>query len=381
MEVIEKKDFDLIWDRLPELQNRHSSLWWFFLLFPRQERGFGPKQMMFVIVSKAGEWLGINHKWFSGLRPPLNGNSRQPDKTAPDEFNATVLGWIYDGRQMHEGLVHQVAKATLSPEGSLTAWSEVENGRRYGGEMRSGGTRPYGITAEFAGQKGSASFEVWGDPASEVMTPANTLTLETPLGGTDVLAWRHMQFEGEFASPGGREHLAGIGYFQRICLNINPFPWKWIWSAFEDGSVFSAFIPYLGPHLLRRGDWFFPNIVEKATVPIKGGAYFFWPDTHDLVQFDRRRITPLLSDKPYPDFLIECRSSAGDYLTYRAVSYSHAQVLLDERILKVVPMRYNYNEYMFQIEDLAGQVGGRPVNKKTVGQGFGNIEYTWGLGA
>jgi hypothetical protein len=42
--------------------------------------------------------------------------------------------------------------------------------------------------------------------------------------------------------------------------------------------------------------------------------------------------------------------------------------------------RYNYNEYLFRMGDLEGMVRGKAINESTVGKGWGNLEYTWGLG-
>ena len=43
----QKRVFDLIWSQMPHMPNRMSSSWWFFLLFPKGEDGYGPKQFMF----------------------------------------------------------------------------------------------------------------------------------------------------------------------------------------------------------------------------------------------------------------------------------------------------------------------------------------------
>jgi hypothetical protein len=133
--------------------------------------------------------------------------------------------------------------------------------------------------------------------------------------------------------------------------------------------------------LLRRGDWFFPQAMERAMIRVKGGGYFSWGDTRETVTFDSLRAAPVFGAKPWPDFEVEARSAAGDFLRFRAASYAHAQVLLDEKVLRFVPFRYNYNEYLFEVAELDGRIGGRAVTAATVGQGYGNCEYTWGLGA
>ena len=44
---------------MPERQNRHSSTWWFFLLFPQGPDGYGPRQLMFTIAARRGREMRI----------------------------------------------------------------------------------------------------------------------------------------------------------------------------------------------------------------------------------------------------------------------------------------------------------------------------------
>ena len=59
--------FDLIWSQMPEMQHRTSSSWWFFLLCPKEESGYGPRQLMFSIATRAGKQIRINGSWLPGL--------------------------------------------------------------------------------------------------------------------------------------------------------------------------------------------------------------------------------------------------------------------------------------------------------------------------
>lgn len=91
---------DLIWTQMPELQNRNSSSWWFFLLLPKQEEGYGPKQMMFVMASRAGEAVAINRVWQPGL------DLTRPLGPVEEQFNTHAHCWIYDGKTMHEDILN-----------------------------------------------------------------------------------------------------------------------------------------------------------------------------------------------------------------------------------------------------------------------------------
>jgi hypothetical protein len=278
-------------------------------------------------------------------------------------------------------LVNQPVVATLAREGWLRGWAEAADGQCYGAELRAEPSHPSGINAHFVGEKGSARFTVWADDPARLTSPAESVRVRTPLGGGHSIGWQRFAFRGDFTYPGCQESLEGIGYFQRVCVNFPTFPWKWIWAAFEDHSIFSGFVPYVGLHLLRRGDWFFPHRLETMTLPIKASSYFAWGDSLTMVAFDQIRVVPTRLDREYPEFTVECRSAAGDLLAYQIEPYGHAGLKLDRGLFGGLwQSTFNYNEYMFRVRDLRGQVGGRPVNASTVGNGFGNIEYTWGFG-
>lgn len=365
---------DSIWTQMPELQNRNSSSWWFFLLLPEQAEGYGPKQMMFVLASRAGETVAINRIWQPGL------DLKRPRSPFEDQFNTHAHSWIYDGERMHS-ILNQPIVATVSKQGYVGGWVNGDGRQRYGAEIRAGDAGPFSLEAVFEGPEGYGRFTTWGDERSETTRPFEATNIVTPLGGANMIAWRRLSFRGEFCSPGGMEQLQGVGYFQRVSLNVPAFPWKWIYAVFEDKSIFSGYIPYVGLNFLRKGDWFYADAVESKTISISQNAFFVWGDSLEMVRFNRLRVTPHIRRDEYPDFTVECRSAAGDHIAYRIESYAHAQVLMDRPLLKGrLLSSYNYNEYMFRVKELRGVVGGRDLTQAGLGNGFGNIEYNWGLG-
>ena len=371
-----------IWDWYPEKTNPFSSLWWFYLLLPRHEDGsYGPKQIMFVLVSAAGERVKVNGTEYDGL--PL----RNVDGTRPAHREQPIpgyaLGWMYNGQRMYDKLIDETVVARLAKGQSIYAWNE----RGYGGEIvRSDGdgNPPLAMDARFCGVQGGGEFRVWGDPTAEISSP-HASAIDTPLGGADTLAWRHIHFEGAFTSPSGTETLSGIGYFQRICLNILPFPWKWIWAAFGDGSIFSCFIPYVGPHMARRGDLLYPHWLENLTVSIMPSGYFSRArnsaTTLETTHFKTVRVGVQPQNGSYPQFVVYCQAENDDFLSFRLHPYAHNQVVLERPKLKRRWWSlYNYNEYLFRTEALTGRIGGKPLDTEAMSPGYGNLEYTWGLG-
>jgi len=369
---------DRIWTQYPDRQNRTSSSWWWFILFPEGDDGYGPEQLMFSIASRAGDRIRVNDIPMAGLDV-----DRQIDGGVDggvDEFSAISVGWYGDDEAVHDRLVNQPATARLT-DGSISAWADGEEEKR-GGEIRASTDRPLGLEAHFAGEKGEAKFEAWGDLQNRVDSPVQAMDTHTALGGMDLVAWRRMWFEGEFDLPDGPEQLEGICYFQRVCLNLPLFPWKWIWAFFPDGTAFSAFIPFLGPQVLRRGYRFFDSErVERLTVPVKQSALWESSTGDRIVEFESATIEPVFDGGPHPHFKVEVSDDNGNYIEFTATSYGHARNYIDRPLLGgLTESHWSYNEYLFRMEDLKGNIEGQRINKETMGQGFGTLEYACGLG-
>lgn len=369
--------YDLIWSQMPEMQKPTSSSWWFFILFPREREGYGPRQMMFSIAARAGEQIRINDCWLPGL--DLN----RPITGGVDRFSAMVNGWYCDGGQVYEDFVKSTAVTTLSaPDAFIQCTTTQPDGRPLGLEIGRGNGRPLTLEAHVYGQKGSAHFEAWGDLDCLHNSPHESINLDTPLGGTHFIAWRRMNFRGEFDLPTGRETLEGLGYFQRVCLNVPTFPWKWIWALFPDGSMFSAYVPYVGLNLLRRGYHFFgSNQKEQTAVSILPAGFWDWAGASEQITFTTARVTPVLGLGRHPQFDVQVSNKQGDFVNFRAAPYGHTNLYIDRPLLGGwLRSHWNYNEFMFRMAGLNGRVQNKPITQDTMGQGFGSLEYTWGLG-
>ncbi|MDH5401607.1 MAG: hypothetical protein OEY49_03870 [Candidatus Heimdallarchaeota archaeon] len=367
--------FNEIWNHRPELQNWSSSSWWFFLLLPKQKTGYGPKQMMFTYASRVGKEISVNKVWQKGMH--LN------RKREPDEFMTTVVGWINDGQHVHEEIVHQPSLARLSQNQWLEAWDEEE---KYGASIHASKEKELEINAKFEGKEGYARFKIWTDPKSEFSQPQITdiRAVDNKLGGTHLVAWRRINFSGEFKHPCGTEQLEGIGYFQRVCMNVPMFPWKWLWVAFEDGNVFSMFIPYFGSHIFRRNDNFYNPILERTKFNLMPTSYFYDYTNEKEYVFSKIDILPIGKngkiDRYKPQFTVYAENDKGDYIKFIINAHGHAQFLLNRRVIKRLwETKFNYNEFMVKVEKLQGKLGDLQLPYKNMGEGWGNLEYTWGL--
>ena len=252
--------YDLIWSQTPHMQNRTSSSWWFFLLLPKQEEGYGPRQMMFTIATRAGEKIRIRDEWLAGI------NIKRTVPDGEDTFEAISVGWYCDGQTVHEDVVKETAVTHLSLNNkTIQCWAAQENGERYGYEIKDVADKPLTMEAHIKGEKGEAKFEAWGDLNCMDNSPHESVNVDTPIGGTHFIAWRRMHFKGEFDLPGtGKEMMEGLAYFQRVCMHVPVFPWKWIWILFPDGSMFSAYVPYVGLNMRRKAYGFFDSQPQRT---------------------------------------------------------------------------------------------------------------------
>jgi len=362
---------DLIWTQLPERQNRSSSTWWFFLLFPEGPEGYGPRQLMFTIAARVGRRIRINDVWLPGL------DRRRPLADGLDRFDAMSVGWYGDGRR-HDDLLRAAGPAVMDARGGFLRCDGPDG---YGMEFRRSATEPVGLAATICTPGGESGFETWGALDSPTSSPVVSIDIATPFGGTHYIAWRRLNFRGRFQLPTGPETLQGIGFFQRVCLNIPVFPWKWIWAVFPDQTLFTAYVPYLGLNLFRKGYRFFrSNRLERATLPIAQSAMWIPPGAGEPVRFNRMSATPILGRGPHPHFQIDARNNAGDHLSFLAAPYGLSRFYIDRPILGRLESHWNYNEYLFRMESLDGRIAGRPITRQTCGQAYGSLEYTYGVG-
>lgn len=374
-EIEHQAVLDLIFSQMPERQNSTSSSWWFFLLFPEGPDGYGPRQLMFTIAARAGKEIRITDVPLRGIdrKRPLDGGI--------DRFEATSVGWYCDGTTVHEEFVRHAGPATLDlPGGTLTSPDAADSGHYMTFSTPRDG-RP-SLAADICGPGGAARFETWGDLDAQISSPVVSMDIDTPFGGTHYIGWRRLHFRGQFDLPTGPETLQGIGFFQRVCLNVPTFPWKWIWAAFPDQTVFTAYVPYLGLNLFRKGYKFFKsNRLEQATLSIAQSAAWIPPGGAEPVLFNRMSAKPVLGRGPHPEFEIAARNDAGDHINFTAAPYGLSRFYIDRPILGgLVESHWNYNEYMFRMDGLRGSVGDQTISRERNGQAYGSLEYTYGLG-
>lgn len=373
-----KWGFKEIWRQHPEWQNWSSSSWWFFLFLPKQEDGYGPKQMMFAFASRRGDKVTFDHKWHKGLDP-----ERELGKT--EKFMTTISGWINDGEEVHDRVILETTEATVSfEEQSLEAWTIHENGEKRGARIgRSENSKhKYSIDGEFIGEKGGAKFSIWNSGTGNLENPqiVTIAPKNWKFGGVQYIPWRRFAFEGEFTSPSGTEKLTGLGYFQRVLMNIPMFPWSWCYIVFEDGSIFSSFMINAGPHNFNRKKGYLRQSLERFKYHVKPRSFYYNPNTGKTFHFDKSKTIPIIHKEGHPDFYIESKMDNGDFLRLKLQSHGYADFSVERKILKAnMVSKYFYNEYMVKVIGVKGILNGQKFDSKNHGKGWGNIEYTHGM--
>ena len=192
---------------------------------------------------------------------------------------------------------------------------------------------------------------------------------------------RNAQFKGVFRTPKETVNLEGIGYFQRVVMNLPMMPWMWNWTIFEDGSIYSYFVPYMGMHVIRRGNRFYNRIFERMIIPLAHGSNFHDGETGEVTRFNKTVVIPTVAKgREYPDFQVYSKNDKGDYIKFIARSNSHTRFLLERRVIKRLwQTRFNYNEYPVQAINFRGKINGKAIDTRHLGNGYGNCEYTWGI--
>ncbi len=374
----QQRVYDLIWSQTPQMQNRMSSSWWFFILCPKGDEGYGPRQMMFTIATRAGAEICIAGRTLRGL------DLQRVVADGEDSFEAIAVGWYCDGEKVHEDVVKETAVTHLSLHNkTIQCWAEQENGERYGIEINGVGDKSLTLEAQIKGGQGSAHFHAWGALDCMDNSPHESVNVDTPIGGTHFIAWRRMQFKGEFELPvTGKETLEGICYFQRVCMHVPVFPWKWIWALFPDGSIFSAYVPYVGLNMLRKKYGFFGSEgKERAVINIGGKAFWDWNNASGRIWLPKAKIDIVLDGGEFPKFDIRTRNKQGDFVQFTAVPYGRSEFYIDHPILRGrKSSHWHYNEFVIRIANLKGSMQGKPITKEAMGQAFGSLEYTYGLG-
>ncbi|MHA2097318.1 MAG: hypothetical protein ACW99A_01420 [Candidatus Kariarchaeaceae archaeon] len=365
-----------IFETYPQLQNEFSSMWFFFVLFPKQEEGFGPKQLMFSFASKVAKSYGVNGIWQKGM------TFNDEDKKER-EFMTTAVGWCFDGNEVHEDLVHQPALARISKKGSVKAWVSQKNGEKYGGEIIAPNLNEERLEVYFNGKNGFGKFEVWSEDDWDISKPKNYDTV-SKFHSSLLVAWRKFNFKGNFGYNGVEEYLEGYGYFQRVCVNLPTMPWYWPILMFPDGSIYSSFQPFFGLSSFKYDEKLRNKTLRKLRLNLSSTAYYADNTTKEVIEFSDAFVQEVDVEGSNDIFIeaISKNDNTGDYIKVRMKSLGETGFDLEKNLYGYFHSLWNYNEHIVQVVEIKGNIRGKDISNKIrngKGQIYGNCEYCWGM--
>jgi hypothetical protein len=365
-----------IFETYPQLQNQFSSMWFFFVLFPKQDTGYGPKQLMFSFASKAGNTYGVNGIWQKGM------TTKDEDGVERD-FMTTAVGWCFDGKEVHEDLVHQPVLARISKEGWLKAWVDQENGEKYGGEIIAPNLGEDRLEVYFNGERGFGNFKVWSEDEWSMTKPENYDTANK-LFSSLLIAWRKFSFKGRFGYNGSEEELEGYGYFQRVCVNLPTMPWYWPILMFPDGSIYSSFQPFFGTSSFTYNKKLLNRTLRKLRLNLSSTAYYADNISKQLIEFSDSFVQEVNvgeSDDVYIE-AVSKNDDTGDYIKVKMKSLGETGFDLEKYLWGYFHSLWNYNEHIVKVVEIEGKIGDKIITKKDyTGENtiYGNCEYCWGM--
>ncbi|MBD3193335.1 MAG: hypothetical protein GF308_22055 [Candidatus Heimdallarchaeota archaeon] len=369
--------YDYLWNPLVKLTNKYTSNWWFFVLLPKQKNGYGPKQLMYTFATQRAKVMRLNGRWCKGMEAPKD----QP----VNKMNGIATGWYFDGREMHEDLSFLPGELVLDTPGRslqiqgphVDKENVIHSNSNYYARMFQDDHQK--IQLEFSGLNGKGEFQFWMDHLSD-MTKPFVLHRQVKFGGVHMAAMKYMHFKGIIETSSGNEFLEGIGYFQKVMMNIPMFPWLWHWSATEDGSILSYFTAYAGFQAFRRSPHIWPHTLESHTRNILSSAYYYDSQTHQEYNFNKVEIVPEVRGTKFPYF--KCKATnpgTVDFMEFRCYPYQHTNFITERPLVNGVTNKFTYNEYLVRIKDLQLRIADIEIDPKKFGNIYGNCEYTWGL--
>ena len=236
-----------------------------------------------------------------------------------------------------------------------------------------------GFDVKVSGESSILKFEAFKFPEDKEHWPKEKFDAnELGMGANDV-DWTRMKFEGKLEVDGEKKEINGISYFARVCLNIPGMPWKWFYTVFPDSSVFIGFTPYVGPQLLRRKHKFSgSDLIENLTYPLESSGAWIEGDTGEIIEMDEVRVKAKTRENEHPKFKVKGSKEGEGEISF-TVDPSHCIENPAERpiLSGLTSAKYFYNQHTFSVENFNSTI--EEIEVENPENGYGNLEYTWGL--
>ncbi|MFX0208758.1 MAG: hypothetical protein ACFFDT_22440 [Candidatus Hodarchaeota archaeon] len=357
---------------LPKTMNRFSWWWWFWLFFidPFSEENPTPPQIMVLWSSRNSNWIKANSLFWKRDKTIL----RQKNRT---ELDGIIAGWYFDGKVMHDDIVLNSGKIVINRSKEGGSVNAKEDNWKY----------------IFKTKEEDHTFLIDNDMLkvnfNSSIAPKNDFTRpitkgRSYLGGLmsySILKMNRLEFDGTIDFSGKHQNVRGLGYFQKVTLDVPPPLWYWTTIFFEDGSMLKYFLPHEGAGIFRSGYTDKPFRGENTRVRVKREMEFFDAETKEVHFFKKIKIEKLFQKKsglPYWKLKAKKRDKR---ISIELQCYSRTCFRLEGSVLGVhfLSKAIYYNEYPTKVVKFKFKDKDYSRTLQQIGKGIGNTEHAWGI--
>ncbi|MFX1513371.1 MAG: hypothetical protein ACFFCQ_12360 [Promethearchaeota archaeon] len=357
---------------LPKKLNRFSWWWWFWLFFidPFSEDNPTPPQIMVLWSSRNSDWIRANDLFWKREKSII----RRKNRT---ELDGIIAGWYFDGKVMYDDIVLNSGKITINRSNDGGCVSAKENNWEY----------------MFKTEGEDHNFFIGNDKLkvnfNSSIAPKNDFTRpitkgRSYLGGLmsySILKMNRLEFNGTIEFSNKRQNVTGLGYFQKVTLDVPPPLWYWTTIFFEDGSILKYFLPHEGAGLFRSGYSDHPFWGENTRVRVKREMEFFDANTGEVDFFKKIKIQKLFQKELGLPYWIVKAKKRGKSIHFELQCYSRTCFRLEGSVLGLpfLSKAIYYNEYPTKVTKFEYKDKNSSRTLQQVGKGIGNTEHAWGI--
>jgi len=285
----------------------------------------------------------------------------------PDNFsyNGIATFWFWDGQEFHK----------TPPKNS-----------RFTTVLNNGGVNVDSEDVQLSSSQEGTRLRFCRDPKEFDLDVASITPNPPPVGykrtmlskklgmGFDALKIYHANWTGTLSIKGSKRKADGSVYMQHICLNTPALPWLWGVFHKDDGSYFTYFTSFLGPHMLRRKAECKPEWDNRFKFLNKNLNYT--PAGEKTKRFRQVRYNVFRQENGLPGF--ETFGELGkEKLRVKMRTLAKCTYTFERR--KLWQNRFFYNEFPAEVMELEYTDGKGNVHRENGGAWNGNCEYSWGM--
>lgn len=359
-----------IWTPPREWKTPGAWFWWFWLFFIHDKD-----------TPKTGKCRQLMILWSIKKDPRISCNGldiRIPEQLVKSgdgrwRLNGAAAAWYFDGKRMNEDFILETTPMELDRKGrSLKAPGDTPSSFSLRGDEFI--TRLAG--RDVSGRRISFDFRAVQSDRHEAVGPAYGDT-PFPFGmrGEGTMIER-FDLKGTETSEGKKKPLRGTAYFQKILVAVPPPQWYWGVYHFEDGSILTFMVTYLGRAMFAGNVWKKARL-KNPSFAVKKDIMLYHAPSGRVFKSHDVHLAP--KDEGGGLWSHHVRAKGRNFrLDAVARAYSHACWSFEKRV-GALPAKstFKYNEYPAVLERLA--LDTKEGDRIVLRNGWGNMENSWGF--